>query len=78
MGKKQGVQGTREHRESLGFSERGQKLLFYSLFEDMGDQGQGLPKCFSKEFGYLKIYVKSLLPFWLLNNSNIKHCVGQH
>lgn len=49
-----------ENWESLGFSERGQKLLFYSLFEDMGDQGQGLPKCFSKEFGYLKIYVKSL------------------
>ena len=49
-----------ENWESPGFSERGQKLLFYSLFEDMGDQGQGLPKCFSKDSGYLKIYVKSL------------------
>lgn len=60
QGEKQGVQGTMENWDSLGFSEKEQKLLFYSLFADIGDQGQGLPKCFSKEFGYLKIYAKSL------------------
>lgn len=57
---KQGVQGVMENWKSLGFSKRGQKLLFYSLSMGWGEVRQHC--CPSVFQGSLEIFTFMLNP----------------